>query len=210
MRPAGVHERIQQLRKRDEEHASAQPQQALRRTLTWLIHGCALLAYGDTGTSPVVETYRSALGLLDDPAQQRTGSMLEHASLDCLSQLQDDANLAQAAAGSQRHATRDEELARPALVQIPPKALVGHTTRDAPFRMACFNAAGACLDDVISPHKATALITSVGYYEPADERDLLTAMRTLRVRYEDESDVRATIAEEILDQLRAWNQKTFG
>lgn len=151
MRPAGVHERIQQLRKRDEEHASAQPQQALRRTLTWLIHGCALLAYGDTGTSPVVETYRSALGLLDDPAQQRTGSVLEHASLDCLNQLQDDANLAHAAAGPQRHATRDEELARPALVHIPPRALVGHTNRHAPFRMACFNAAGSCLDGVVPP-----------------------------------------------------------
>ncbi len=204
-----MHERIQQLRKRDEEHASAQPQQALRRTLTWLIHGCALLAYGE-GTSPVVETYRAALALLDDPAQQRTGSVLEHASLDCLNQLQDDANLAQAAGGPQRHATRDEELARPALVQTPPKVLVGYATQDASFRMACFNAAGACLDGVISPHKTTALITSVGYYEPAEERDLLTAMRTLRVRYEDEPDNRATIAEEILDQLRARSQKTLG
>lgn len=210
MRPAGVRHRIQQLREREDEHARAHPQQALRRALTWFIHGCAQLAYGDTGASSVVETYRTVLAQLDDPTQQRTASTLETASLDCITQLRNSSQFAERAADPQRHATRDDELAGPVLLRIPPHTLVGRDTRDAYFPMACFNAAGSCLDGIITPYRATGLITAVGYFEPDEERDLLGAMRTLRTRYEDQPDERNTIDSEITHRLHTWMHHALG
>lgn len=208
MRPTGVEQRIHQLREREEEHALTHPQEALRRSLTWFIHGCALLAYDDLGSDTVVETYQTVLTHLDDPTQRRTGSTLERLSLDCISQLRGPP--AEVAAHPQRHATRDDEIAEPMLLRIPPRTLVGRETRDGYFPMACFNAAGSCLDDIISPYQAAALITAVGYFEPDEERDLLESMRALRTRYEDQPHDRDTTAEEITCQLHAWMDNAAG
>ncbi len=197
-----MRQRIQQLSEREEEHARTHPQQALRRALTWCIHGCAQLAFDDIGASTVVEMYRTVLALLDDPTQQRTHSALEQSSLDCIGQLR--RPLAEVAADPQRHATHDDEIAGPVLLRIPPRTLVGRETRDAYFPMACFNAAGSCLDGIISPYRAAGLITAVGYHEPDEERDLLATMRTLRTRYEDQPHDRVATADEITHQLQTW------
>jgi hypothetical protein len=82
-----VQQQIQQLWEREEQRALTHPQQALRRSLTWFIHDCALLAYDGLGASAVVEPYRTVLAQLDDPTQQRTGSRLEQLSLECISEL---------------------------------------------------------------------------------------------------------------------------
>jgi hypothetical protein len=208
MRPAGVQQRIQQLREREDEHALTHPQQALRRSLTWFIHGCALLAFDDLGASAVVEAYRNVLVQLDDLTQQRTGSRLERLSLDCVSQLR--GPLAEVAAEPHRHAARDDEIAGPVLLRIPPRTLIGRETRDAYFPMACFNAAGSCLDGIISPYQAAGLITTVGYFEPDEERDLLASMRALSTRYEDQLHDRDATADEIAQHLHAWLQNAAG
>ncbi|SDC97366.1 hypothetical protein [Actinokineospora iranica] len=200
MRPLGVAQRIRQLHEDGEEHARAHPEQALRRALTEFIHGCALLGYGGEGASAVIEAYRTVLAHWDDPAQRRTGSELEKASFACVTALREP--LAEQAEDPRRHATRDDEIAGPVLSRVPPRTLVG---RDgAYFPMACFNAAGSCLDGVVTPYHATSLIAAVGHYDPPEERDLLDAMRALRVRYEDEPDARPAIADEITRRLRTW------
>ncbi len=109
---------------------------------------------------------------------------------------------AEVAADPQRKAGRDDEIAEPILLRIPPRTLMGRDTPDAYFPMACFNAAGSCLDGVLSHYRACPLITSLGHYEPAEERELLDMMRTPRVDYEDQPDNRADIAERITNQLR--------
>jgi hypothetical protein len=206
MRPAGVGQRLQQLREDEQRHARAHPEQTLHRALTWFVHGCALLAYDDEGASSVVETYRTVLEHLDDTTQQRTHSAWERACLDCAARLR--GPLAEVAADPQRHATRDEEIAGPVLLRVPPRAFVGRDTRDAYFPMACLNAAGSCSDGVITPYHATTLVCGVGYFEPDEERDLLTAMRALRTSYEDQPDDRAGLDEQITRRLQAWLQAT--
>lgn len=203
-----MRQRILQLTECEEERAGTRPQQALRRALTWFIHGCAQLAYDDVDAGTVVETYRTVLAQLDDPTQQRTHSALEQASLDAVGQLR--GPLAEVAADPQRHATHDDEIAGPVLLRIPPRTLVGRDSRDAYFPMTCFNAAGSCLDDIISPYRATGLITAVGYYEPDEERDLLATMRALRTRYEDRPHDRIATADEITHHLQAWMHHPAG
>jgi hypothetical protein len=80
--------------------------------------------------------------------------------------------------------------------------------QDAYFPMACLNAAGSCLDGIITPYHATTLVCGVGYFEPDEERDLLTAMRALRTSYEDQPDDRAGLDEQITRRLQAWLQAT--
>jgi hypothetical protein len=202
MRPAGVRERIQQLQEDGHRHARAHPEQALQRALTWFIHGCALLAYADEGASAVVESYRSVLTCLDDPNQRRSTSRWEQAGLDCIAQLREP--LAEVAADPQRHAARDEEIAAPSLLRIPPTVLVGRATPDAYFPMACLNAAGSLREEAITPYRAVTLICGVGFYEPAQEHDLLTTMRTLRTRYEDRPNDRTSLDNEIRRKLQSW------
>lgn len=203
MRPAGVRQRIQQLRDEQQERVRAHPQLALRRELTDFIHGCALLSYGEVSGSALIGSYRNILALLDDPDQQRTGSEFERACLDCVDQLRVCEPLSERAADPHRHATKDDEAAEPALTRIPPRVLVRRDALDARFPMACLNAAGSYVDGVIVAYRAATLITSVGYFEPAEERELLAAMRTLRVRYEDFPPDRASIADEIAHRLRS-------
>lgn len=201
MRPAGVRQRIDELRVGEQHHAQAHPELDLQRALTCFVHGCALLAFDDVGASSVVETYRTVLAYLDDPTQARTHSPWEQAGLGCVDRLR--GPLAEVAAEPQRHATRDDEIARPVLLRVPPTLLVGDDTRDAYFRMACRNAAGSCLDGVITPYHAAALICAVGYFEPTVQRDLFETMRTLRTSYEDHPDNRAALDEQITHRLRA-------
>ncbi|PRW63330.1 hypothetical protein [Actinopolyspora mortivallis] len=209
MRPRGVRQRIQRLREHAEQQDRAHPHLALRRGLTRFIHGCAALAYWDTPGTALVETYREVCALLDAPGQQRTHSTLERASLDCIEQLGNCDTFTAVAADPHRKAGRDDDIAEPVLLRIPPRALTGRDTPDAHFPMACFNAAGSCLDGVLSPYRSCLLITGLGYHEPAEERELLDTMRTLRVEYEDQPDNRADVAERITHQLRKAVQR-FG
>ncbi|TWF94324.1 hypothetical protein [Saccharopolyspora dendranthemae] len=204
MRPAGVRERIAQLKEEERQYAGARPEQALQRALTWFIHGCALLSYADLPTSAVVESFRSVLGCLDDPHQRRGTSRWEQAGVECIAQLRDP--LAEVAADPQRHATRDDEIAGPPLLRIPPLVLVGRTTHHAFFPMACLNAAGSLQEEAIPPYLAVTMICSVGYFEPAEERDLLTETRSLRTRYEDQPSERSSLDDEIRRRLRTWEQ----
>ena len=176
----------------------------LRQELTDFIHGCALLSYGEVGGSGLVESYRKVLALWDEPDQHRTGSWFERASFECIEQLRVCEPLSEVAADPQRHAGRDDEAAEAVLARVPPRVLVGRDTPDAHFPMACLNAAGSHLDDVITPYRASLLITSVGYFEPNEERGLLSAMRTLRLRYEDHPQDREAIGYEITHELRVW------
>ncbi|SDP95968.1 hypothetical protein SAMN04487905_1193 [Actinopolyspora xinjiangensis] len=202
MRPRGVRQRIQQLREHAERQDQANPHLALRRGLTRFIHGCAALGYSDIPGTTLVESYREVRALLDDPGQQRTHSTLERVSLDCIDQLGKCDAFTEVAADPQRKAGRDDEIAEPVLLRIPPRTLMGRDTSDSYFPMACFNAAGTCLDGVLSPYRCCLLVTSLGYYEPAEERELLDMMRTFRIDYEDQPDNRTAIAERITHQLR--------
>ncbi|MFR9730983.1 hypothetical protein ACL03H_17295 [Saccharopolyspora sp. MS10] len=203
MRPAGVRQRLQELRDREREWIRARPRLALRRALTDFFHGCALLSCGDVSGSGLVEPYRKILTLWDEPTQHRTGSRFERLSFECIEQLRVCEPLAEVAAAPQRHAARDDAV-ESLLARIPPRVLVGRDTPEAHFPMACRNATGSLLDDVSTPYRASLLITSVGYFEPAEERELLAAMRTLRVRYEDQPDDRPATGEDITRELRAW------
>ena len=57
---------------------------------------------------------------------------------------------------------------------------------------------------MVSPYQAAGLIAAVGYYEDPPDDDLLTSMRELRTRYEDDPDGRGVTADEIIGWLRAW------
>ncbi|GAA4870897.1 hypothetical protein [Saccharopolyspora cebuensis] len=151
-----------------------------------------------------MDTFRRVLALHDDPDQQCTGSDLELAALGCVRRLRSHDDLAQAAADPQRHAARDEALAHAAFLRIPPQVLTGRTDHGAYFPMACFNAAGSSADGVLTPYQAATFICGVGYYEPTEERALLTAMREYRIRYEDEPEHRPELDGEITRRLRAW------
>ena len=204
MRPAGVRERIQQLKADEQQRARAHPEQALHRALAWFVHGCALLGHDDLPASAVVESFRSVLGCLDDPDQRRSTSWWEQAGWECIAQLR--GPLAEVAADPQRHATRDDEIARPWLLRIPPVVLVGRASHDAHFPMACLNAAGSLGEGAISPYLAVSMICGVGYFEPAEERDLLVEMRSVRIRYEDQPSDRRSLDDEIRRSLRTWEQ----
>ena len=99
-------------------------------------------------------------------------------------------------------AGRDDEIAGPVLRRVPAELL--GDLGGAHYDMACFNAAGSCLDGVVSPYQGAGLIVAVGYYEDPPDDDLLTLMRELRTRYEDDPDGRGVTAHEIIDRLRAW------
>lgn len=198
-----MRERVQELREQEQERIRARPQLALRRGLTDFIQGCALLSYGDVSGSGLIKPYRKIIALWDEPTQHRTGSRFERMSFECIEQLRVCEPLSEAAADPQRHAARDDA-AESALAQIPPRVLVGRDTPDAHFPMSCLNAAGSLLDDVITPYRASLLITSVGYFDPVEERDLLAAMRTLRIHYEDRPQDRSALSDNITRELRAW------
>ncbi|WP_243790058.1 hypothetical protein [Saccharopolyspora gloriosae] len=201
MRPSGVRRRIEELRRRTDQRESERPDLALGRALAWFVHGCASLGYVDVSTSAVIETYRTVLAQLDDPAQRRTGSRWEQTVLRCVELLREP--MADRAADPYRHAGRDDAVTS-VLVKVPMEVLVGRSSWDAIFPMACRNAAGGLLDGVIAPYRAVGFIVSIGYWEPPLERGLLADMRDLRVRYEDEPDARSILEVEIVDRLRAW------
>lgn len=199
-----MRQRIAELREEERRRLRARPELALRHEMTMFVHGCALLAFGDEGGSGLVASFRKVLALLGDPAQHRTGSRFERTSLDCVDRLRACDQLAEAAADPQRHAARDEAAAEP-FTRIPQRVFVGRATPDAHFPLACHNAAGSLRDEVITPYRACLLITSAGHFEPAEERDLLTTMRTLRTRYEDHPSNRPTTATTITRELRTWS-----
>ncbi|WP_258343477.1 hypothetical protein [Saccharopolyspora gregorii] len=194
MRPRGVRLRVEELRGRDQERDRAEPGRARGRALAWFVHGCALIDL-DVTTSSVVELYREVLALLDDPSQHRTGSGWERAVLHCVDLLREP--LAEVAADPHRHASRDERLALAPLVEIPRQVLVGPDDAERSFPMACWNAAGALLDGVLSPYRAVGFVVCVGYF--SQDQDL-TWVREWQVRYEDEPDARPALDAEI----RAW------
>lgn len=204
MRPAGVRQRIQELRDQEQEQVRVRPQLALRRELTDFIHGCALLSYGDVSGSGLIEPYRKVLALWNEPTQHRTGGRFERMIFDCIEQLRVCEPLAEVAANPQRHAVRDDDAAESVFARIPPSVLVGRDTPDAHFPLACLNAAGSLLDDVITSYRASLLITSVGYFEPTEEPELLAAMENLRVRYEDHPQSRLVVGDDITRELRTW------
>jgi len=195
-----VRDRIRELSESAEERARVNPQLAMRRALTSFVHGCALLGYGGEGASAVVAAYRAVLSQLADPAQRHTGSALELASLACVDRLRDP--LAEVVADPEPDAGRDDEIAGPVLRRVPAELL--GDLGGAHYDMACFNAAGSCLDGVVSPYQGAGLIVAVGYYEDPPDDDLLTLMRELRTRYEDDPDNRGVTADEITGGLRAW------
>ncbi len=162
----------------------------MRRALTSFVHGCALLGYGGEGASALVAAYRAVLSQLAEPAQRRTGSALELASLACVDRLREP--LAQVVADPEPDAGRDDEIAGPVLRQVPAELLDGRG--GAYYGMACFNAAGSCLDGVVSPYQAAGLVAAVGYYEDPPDDDLLISVRELRTRYEDDPDGRGVTA----------------
>lgn len=51
------------------------------------------------------------------------------------------------------------------------------------------------------------MICSVGYFEPAEERDLLVEMRSVRIRYEDQPSDRRSLDDEIRRNLRTWEHE---
>jgi hypothetical protein len=179
----------------------ARPERDLRRLLKSLIHQSAALAYDDLHTTSVVETFLLVLARLDDPAQKRTGSLLEQASLECVEQLREPL----AAVGEPGvDLDRDERIAQEPLLRIPPLVLVGRATRDAYFPMAYWNAIGSCQEGIVSPYSAAGLVIHVGFHRRAEYGEFLNGLEHLRARYEDEPEARRAIAADITDVLDEW------
>ncbi|MBB5156137.1 hypothetical protein [Saccharopolyspora phatthalungensis] len=180
----------------------ARPELALRRALTQFIHACALVAYDDAGAGTAVDAYRKVLDHWGDPTQYRTGSALERASFACVERVRDPFEELTA---QPRHAARDEEAVHPLVLHVVPDILVGDTGFGSSFRMACFNAAGSLMDDVITAYQATSLVVSAGYipyHDVEQPPEILEKMREFRVRYEDEVAERETVAAEIAEYFR--------
>lgn len=202
MRPVGVRERIERLRDEQRRFGEAHPERAWQRAVTWFLHGCALLGYGDAGASSVVDAYRAVLAHEDDPQQQRGISAWHADALQSLAQLR--SPLAPVAVDPQRHAARDEEIAAPALLRIPPTAFLGRATADAYFPLACLNAAGSLGEQAITPYEAATLVCGIGYYQPEPTIPMLARMRTLRTHYEDDPEQRPVLDEKISQELHTW------
>jgi hypothetical protein len=198
MRPTGVWERVKELQAEQARWTREHPEGGLRRGLTWFVHDCALFAFDDVPTTSVVECFRKVLALMNDSTQHRSGSELERRAIACVEELREPL-----AAGTPAAVGDDEDLRAP-LLRIPPLRIIGRATRDAYLPMACWNAAGSAHEGIITPYRAATLITSVGYYEPIEEADLLSTMQELRERYEDRPADRTATAVEIKNALDLW------
>lgn len=200
VRPAGIVERIQELRRAEQESVAAELR--LRWSLVELVDDCARLRCADLDVTDLARTWIDTDSLLTDPAQRLTGTALERDSLLLVENLRP-AAVAFLALEDPDWDEREATLGQPA-GRWSAAVIAGGESPGATWTMARRNALGAWEEGVISAYRAVSLLAAAAYHARDRDVDLVAETAALRMRFEDEPAERAAIEAEMVAVLTRW------
>jgi hypothetical protein len=160
-----------------------------------LIDLCARLWFGDHGVDVALRRFDVVEGLLDDPAQTRTGSDFE---MRCLAAVDE---LAPLVSGLSSRSLDEQDGVRDVMVSVPPWTILGECEQESHFDLVCWNEANALAEHVQRPYLAARHIAAEDFHQPLDRFGLIAPMTELAERYEDRPDERDTTAAAICEAL---------
>jgi hypothetical protein len=149
----------------------------------------------------VLRRFDSAVALLDDPGQRRTGSDFETRCLAAVHELRP------LVGGLSRASLDAQDSVLDVLTSVPPLAILGECGAGSHFDLVCWNEANSLAEDVQRPYLAARHIASEDVHAPADRFGIVGPMTELAVRYEDRPDERDVVAVEIARQLGAFRAR---
>ncbi len=149
----------------------------------------------------MLRRFDSAVALLDDPGQRRTGSDFETRCLAVVHELRP------LLGGLSRAPLDAQDSVLDVLISVPPLAILGECGPESHFDLVCWNEANSLAEDVQRPYLAARHIASEDVHAPADRFGIVGPMTELAVRYEDRPDERDVVAVEIARQLGAFRAR---